>query len=191
MLTLAFHCDTRSTLPLSYLTLLSYTPKNSGCLAHHILTTYSSADLPVGSGTPLRKLRIVSSWLFIKWRNERTSDWKKKKYIYLYIYTCIHMYVFIYQDNSFTIEPWLNSQKIDKANLERALTQKISSKIGNSQVEAVGWDKKFQRLLGNFLPHYRGNFIDWDNPQNNLTFRNEKLCWLIIISYEVSHLYYT
>ena len=42
------------------------------------------------------------------------------------------MYVFIYQDNSFTIEPWLNSQKIDKANLERALTQKISSKISNS-----------------------------------------------------------
>ena len=101
------------------------------------------------------------------------------------------MYVFIYQDNSFTIEPWLNSQKIDKANLERALTQKISSKISNSQVDAVGWDKKFQRLLGNFLPHYKGNFIDWDNPQNNLTFRNEKLCWLIIISYEVSHLYYT
>ena len=90
---------TRSTLSLSYLTLLSYTPKNSGCLAHHILTTYSSADLPVGSGTPLRKLRIVSSWLFIKWRNERTSDWKKKKFIYI----CIHMYVFIYQDNSFTI----------------------------------------------------------------------------------------
>ena len=39
------------------------------------------------------------------------------------------MYVFIYQDNSFTIEPWLNSQKIDKANLE---AQKISSKISNS-----------------------------------------------------------
>lgn len=64
------------TWPIIYLTLLSYTPKNSGCLAHQILMTYSRADLPVGSGTLLRKSRVICSWVFIRWRKESTSDYE-------------------------------------------------------------------------------------------------------------------
>ena len=71
----ASHVWTRlKTKSIIYLTLLSYTPKNSGCLAHQILMTYSKADFPVGSGTLLRKSRVICSWVFIRWRKESTSD---------------------------------------------------------------------------------------------------------------------
>ena len=71
----ASHVWTRlKTKSVIYLTLLSYTPKNSGCLAHQILMTYSRADFPVGSGTLLKKSRVIWSWVFIRWRKESTSD---------------------------------------------------------------------------------------------------------------------
>ena len=76
----ASHVWTRlKTKSVIYLTLLSYTPKNSGCLAHQILMTYSRADLPVGSGTLLRKSRVICSWVFIRWRKESTSDCEIKR----------------------------------------------------------------------------------------------------------------
>lgn len=77
---LASHVWTRlKTKSIIYLTLLSYTPKNSGCLAHQILMTYSRADFPVGSGTLLKKSRVIWSWVFIRWRKESTSDCEIKR----------------------------------------------------------------------------------------------------------------
>ena len=76
----ASHVWTRlKTKSIIYLTLLSYTPKNSGCLAHQILMTYSRADFPVGSGTLLKKSRVIWSWVFIRWRKESTSDCEIKR----------------------------------------------------------------------------------------------------------------
>ena len=76
----ASHVWTRlKTKSVIYLTLLSYTPKNSGCLAHQILMTYSRADFPVGSGTLLKKSRVIWSWVFIRWRKESTSDCEIKR----------------------------------------------------------------------------------------------------------------
>ena len=104
---LASHVWTRlKTKSIIYLTLLSYTPKNSGCLAHQILMTYSRADFPVGSGTLLRKSRVICSWVFIRWRKESTSDCEIKREKALGFRNCLVVHDSLVQSNHSSCVMW-------------------------------------------------------------------------------------
>ena len=103
----ASHVWTRlKTKSVIYLTLLSYTPKNSGCLAHQILMTYSRADFPVGSGTLLKKSRVIWSWVFIRWRKESTSDCEIKREKALGFRNCLVVHDSLVQSNHSSCVMW-------------------------------------------------------------------------------------
>ena len=72
--------------------------------------TYSRADLPVGSGTLLRKSRVICSWVFIRWRKESTSDCKIKREKVLGFRDCYVVHDSIVQSNHWSCVMWWASK---------------------------------------------------------------------------------